>query len=100
MSREAPPYIRKTRDGILLFIHVQPRASRNKIAGIHGKRLKITVQAPPTDGRANKGVQMLLSKRLRVPKSRVILKSGAASREKTFLVIGLCLSELLSRIED
>ncbi len=98
MPNQPPSYIKEAKDGILLLIHVQPRASRNKIVGPHGERLKIAVQSPPADGKANKALQKLLAKHLGLPKSRVILRSGHASREKTFLLRDISLRDILSRL--
>lgn len=83
---EGLSFIRKTKNGTLLDLHVQPRASKDRVSGLYGSRLKIHVQAPPADGKANKACQKLLSKVLKIPGSRLILKSGASSRQKTFLV--------------
>ncbi len=94
------PYLVKTKEGTLLRLHVQPRASRNKIVGIHGERLKIAVQAPPADGKANKAIQKMLAKTLDIPKAQVVLKSGASSREKSFLITGLSPAQILSKINQ
>ncbi len=98
MSSSAP-FLKRTKDGTLIMLHVQPRASRDKISGIHGDRLKILVQAPPVDSKANKACQGLLSKRLKIPKSRLVLKTGASSRQKSFLVLGLRPEEILSKLK-
>ena len=43
------------RDGrdLVLEVRVQPRASRSEFAGLHGDRVRVRLQAPPVDGRAN-----------------------------------------------
>ncbi len=83
---EGLSFIRKSKNGTLIELHVQPRASKNRVSGLYGNRLKIHVQAPPADGKANKACQKLLSKILKIPRARLILKSGASSRQKTFLI--------------
>ena len=83
---EGLPFVRKSKNGTLIDLHVQPRASKNRVSGLYGNRLKIHVQAPPADGKANKACQKLLSKILKIPSARLMLKSGASSRQKTFLV--------------
>ncbi len=98
MPKQTPSYIKEAKEGILLMVHVQPRASRNKIVGPHGERLKIAVQSPPADGKANKALQKLLAKHLGIPKSNVVLRSGHVSREKTFLLKDITLTEILSRL--
>lgn len=71
---------------LIIPVRVQPRGSRSQILGAVEGRLKIKTTAPPTDGRANKDVIRQLAKAFKVPPSRVSLKSGAASRNKTFIV--------------
>ena len=41
------------KEGISLSLRIQPRSSRNKIAGLLGEDLKIALTAPPVDGEAN-----------------------------------------------
>ncbi len=67
-------------------VRVQPRASRNRIAGVHGGRLKLQVTAPPVDGAANRAVVELLAEALALPRRLVEVVSGASSREKTVAV--------------
>jgi hypothetical protein len=72
------------RDGadLLLEVRVQPRASRSEIAGLHGGRLRIRLQAPPVDGRANAALIEFLAAAFGVPRARVIIEHGLASRDK------------------
>ncbi len=98
MPQELPPYLKKTKEGVLLELHVQPRASRNKVVGLYGNRLKVAIQAPPADGKANKALQVFLARLFDVPKSRIVLKSGASSREKSFLITNVSSKDILSKI--
>jgi len=69
--------------GVLLRLRIQPRASRTEIAGIQGSALKIRLLAPPVDGAANEALIRFLAELLEVPRSRVTIRSGLASRSKT-----------------
>jgi uncharacterized protein (TIGR00251 family) len=72
------------RDGTdwLLDVRVQPRASRTEFAGLFGDRLKVRLQAPPVDGRANSALLEFVADTCHLPKSRVTLEAGQASRDK------------------
>ena len=83
------PYFSVTGDGLLLRCHIQPKASRDAIAGVHNDRLKIRITAPPTDGRANEHLCRFIGKLAGVPKSRISLASGQSSRQKTLVISGL-----------
>jgi uncharacterized protein (TIGR00251 family) len=70
------------RESALLSVHAQPRARRDEVVGWQGTTLRLRVTAPPTDGRANQAVILLLAKALGVPRSSIEVVSGAASRDK------------------
>ena len=75
------------RNGILLLdLHVQPRASRDRIVGEHGERIKVTITAPPVDGRANTHLRRFLAKAFGVPPSRVEVVGGQSGRDKRIAV--------------
>ncbi len=80
-------WIKEVSQGILFKILVQPRASNNKIIGLHGDALKIKLTAPPVDGAANKMVVTCLSKYLNVPKSRLEIYTGHTGRQKQILLL-------------
>ena len=70
----------------MLTVHVQPQAKRSEICGLHGDALKVRVAAQPAGGRANEALVAILAGALGVPKSRVRVVKGAASRHKTVLL--------------
>ena len=69
-------------------VHVQPRAARSEIVGLHGAALKVRLQAPPVDGAANEALVALLADRLGVARRAVKVVAGASSRAKTVEVEG------------
>jgi len=84
----------------LLRLHVQPRASKTKLVGLHGDRLKIAVASPPVDGKANKEIVKYLAKSLGIPQKGLVLKSGEQSRQKVIAILVLDEGEVRSAIEQ
>lgn len=79
-----------TADGGVVFrVHVQPRASCNEAAGLFGRALRLRVAAPPQDGRATEACLMFIARALGVPRQRVSLVAGRASRSKVVRVQGM-----------
>ncbi len=85
--------IRETESGVELYLHVQPRARRNEIAGVHNRALKLKITAPPVDDAANHAVIEFCSSLFRLPKSRLQIVSGLKSRDKILLVKSASLTE-------
>ncbi|HCG98361.1 MAG: YggU family protein [Candidatus Aquicultor primus] len=79
-------YLSTHGDGIILNIWLQPRASRTKIVGIYGDNIKISVKAPPLEGRANDECIEFLSALLGFPKKHFTIKSGEQSRHKRIYI--------------
>jgi len=77
---EAP--VVATATGVRLTLHVQPRAARTELAGLHGNAIKLRVAAPPVDGAANLEIIRFLAEKLSVAKSQVRIVAGAAGRRK------------------
>ncbi len=69
-------------------IHVQPKASHNRIV-TQGGTIKVYVTAAPEKGRANRAVVEMIARRLGVPKRAVSIVSGERSRAKLLVVEGL-----------
>lgn len=78
-----------TATGVRLTLHVQPRAARTEIVGLHGDALKLRLAAPPVDGAANDALIRFLAERLGVSRSALTLVSGATSRRKVVEVAGM-----------
>jgi uncharacterized protein (TIGR00251 family) len=89
---------RDTPDGCTLALRVHPGAKRNAITGVHDGALKVSLTTPPTDGRANEALIAFLAERLRLPRARIALVSGASSRSKTVRITGLNAEEVQARL--
>ncbi len=75
------------KDGlIVLHLYIQPGAKRTEIAGFHGDALKIRLNAPPLEGRANEALIKFIAQFFKVPQRQVTLKSGDKSRHKTLII--------------
>jgi len=80
-------------NNLALNVYVQPKASKNRIAGLHGNSVKICVTAPPTENKANEAVIIFIADLFRVSKSAVSIKSGRQSRNKIILISNLNLDK-------
>jgi uncharacterized protein (TIGR00251 family) len=78
-------FVRENSQGLILTIFVQPRSSKNKIAGVYNDALKIKLTAAPVGGAANRMCLKYLSKCLKVPKSSLKIISGESARTKRVL---------------
>jgi len=81
--------IRDTAQGAQFVLRVQPRSSRNAIAGVIGDAVKLAITAPPVDGKANQAVIDFLAKLFSVPKSSITILSGETGRNKLIAVRSL-----------
>jgi uncharacterized protein len=79
------------RDGAdwLLDVRVQPRASRTEFAGLFGDRLRVRLNAPPVDGRANAALVAFVAEACGLPRGRVTLERGATGRDKCLRLHGM-----------
>ena len=81
-----------------LSVRVQPRASRNEVAGLVGDTLKIRLTAPPVEGEANDACLAFLAKLLDLAPSRLAIIQGAHSRTKLIRITGLTKDEVRARL--
>ena len=81
--------IKSTAGGVSFRVRVTPRASEDAIDGEHQGALKVRLTAPPVDERANEALCRFLARRLHVAPSAITIVSGAKSRTKLVLIVGV-----------
>jgi uncharacterized protein (TIGR00251 family) len=90
--------IRETPAGVTLAVRAKPGAKKTAITGIYGEgdaaQLKIAVQAPPIEGRANEALIAWLAGFFSLSRTNVVLVSGETSRTKVFLLRGVKLAQV------
>ncbi|HXJ04625.1 MAG TPA: DUF167 domain-containing protein [Candidatus Acidoferrum sp.] len=87
--------IQDTVGGLIFMVRVQPRASKDEITGVIGGALKIRLQAPAVENRANEALVEFLALLLKTPKSAVRILSGDRSRTKRIEVHGVTKQQVL-----
>lgn len=87
-----------------LAVRAQPGAKKTAITGVYGEgaaaQLKIAVQAPPIEGRANLALIAFLAETFGLPKNAVGLMSGELSRSKVFLLRGVTLDMAEAKLAE
>lgn len=85
--------------GVLLRVKLTPKSSSNKIRPIamdaQGKSyVRVYVTAMPENQKANQALVALLSKKLKIAKSRFIILSGATDQYKRLLISAITIDSL------
>ena len=93
-------WVRATDSGVTISVRVVPRASRNQVDGVLGESLKVRLQAPPVEGKANKALTRFLAKRLGVTASKVTVLSGQTDRNKRIRVEGVTVDAVRRALDD
>jgi hypothetical protein len=81
-------WLTEASDGVVLALHCQPGAKTSRVVGLHDERLKIQLQAPPLENRANEALVAWLAEHLKVSRKQIEILSGQTSRQKRVLVRG------------
>jgi uncharacterized protein (TIGR00251 family) len=96
--------LRPVKDGVTLAVRAQPGAKKTAITGVYGEgdsaQLKIAVQAPPIEGRANEALIAFLAATFDLPKHSVELVNGELSRSKVFLLRGVAIERVCSLLAE
>lgn len=94
MNYLPPSFAQDVEDGCTLAVRVHPGARKNDVAGLHAGAVKISITAPPADGRANEALIAYLAELLKVPRARISLVSGASNRSKVLRITGRSAAEV------
>jgi hypothetical protein len=96
--------LRATAAGVTLAVRAQPDAKKSEIVGVYGEgataQLKIAIQAPPIEGRANSALIAFLSKTFGVAKNKIEIVSGELSRSKVLLLREVTIEKAQSKLSD
>jgi len=84
--------------GATFAIKVHPRARKNAITGELADALKVSLTAPPVQGKANTACIEFFANLLKVPRSSVTIAAGQSSRNKRIAVAGLTAQQLRDRL--
>jgi uncharacterized protein (TIGR00251 family) len=79
-------------------LRVSPSAPRTAVRGIYGDRLKVSVNAPPEDNRANDQLVEALAGWLGLRRDDVRIEAGHGSRDKVVAFLGIEEAELRNRL--
>lgn len=97
-ARMHPSWIHPSPSGAAITVHAAPRASADAVQGLHGDALKIRLNAPPVDGKANAELVHFLSSKLGIAKSNIAIKRGLNQRRKIIGINGLSAAEIEKRL--
>jgi uncharacterized protein len=92
--------IQDTPAGVTFAVKLHPRARKNAVTGELGDALKLSLTAPPVEGKANAACIEFLANLLRLPRSSITIASGLSSRRKVIRVSGLSGDELRKRLRS
>jgi len=90
--------IHETSGGVTIAVKIHPRARKNALAGQIGDALKVSLTAPPVDGKANEACVEFFAKLLKVARSSVSIAAGQTSLNKLIRVAGLTAQQVRDRL--
>jgi hypothetical protein len=97
-------FVRAAGGGVTLAVRAQPGAKKTAITGVYGEgpaaQLKIAVQAPAVEGRANSALTSFLAELFGITKTQVDIVSGELSRSKVLLLRGASLEQTQSKLAE
>ena len=89
----------KARGTVTFSVRLQPRASRDEIAGVFDGALKVRLCAPAVENRANEALIEYLAGVLKTSKSAVRIRTGEQSRSKRVEVSGVTRQQIEKLIQ-
>ena len=99
MSNDINDCFKITGNDIKVKVKMVPGSSKNKIIGAYNNALKISIAAPPVEGKANKKCIAYLAKYFDVAKSKIEIISGQSGKNKLIKIYDISQEEFLDKIE-
>lgn len=98
--RSDPPVVRQDGADVLLTVHVQPRASKDRVVCELPERVTLRLTAAPVEGAANAACRAFLAKRLGIPKSSLLVLHGETARRKVIRIRNADAAEVLAQLQS
>jgi uncharacterized protein len=92
--------IQESAKGTTFAVKVHPRSRKNAITGVVGEALKLSLTAPPVEGKANQAVIEFFADLFAIPRSSVTIASGETSRNKVVRIAGVSKPLAEKRLAD
>lgn len=89
----------EAKGAVTFAVKVVPRASKNQIVGMEGDALKIRLNAPPVEGRANEALIAFLAEKLGLPRANIEIIVGETARRKIVRVRGVTAQHVEAKIK-
>jgi len=80
-------------------VTVTPKSSRSLVTADEAGNIKVYLNSPPVEGKANKECIALISKKLGIPKSKISIEKGEKGRSKRIAVEGLDTDDVLKLLK-
>jgi uncharacterized protein len=90
--------IHESAAGVSFAVKVHPRAKKNAVTGEVGDALKLSLTAPPVEGRANQALVEFLAAFLKVPRSSVTIAARQTSRNKVVRIAAITAAQVRERL--
>jgi uncharacterized protein len=94
-------FVRHAKEGVYVKLRVSPGARSTRIKGLYGEgAVRLSVSAPPTQGRANGEIERYLARLLELSRSAITVVKGVQKRDKLVFARGSGADELRARLDD
>ncbi|HLY99714.1 MAG TPA: DUF167 domain-containing protein [Candidatus Angelobacter sp.] len=90
--------VRESAAGLSFAVKVHPRARKNAVTGTVGDAVKLSLTAPPVEGKANQAVVEFLAGWFQIPRASVTITSGESSRLKIVRITGITAEQLRRKL--
>ncbi|EMD46572.1 hypothetical protein EHI5A_162950 [Entamoeba histolytica KU27] len=76
-------FIKQHNSNVIIEVEIKPNAKTSEIQGVEDGLLKVSINSPPVDGKANTEVIAFMASTFGIKKSNVKLIKGQTSHHKT-----------------